>query len=69
MMFFWHHNKKAALEMIERSVLCEELVPAYQNRGGKGLFVNYFKREDAIRWALSTGLFPDFPLSLADLPP
>lgn len=69
MMFFWQHNKEATLEMIERSVRCKELVPAYQNRGVKGLFVNYFKREDAIRWALSTGLFPEFPFSLADLPP
>ncbi len=69
MMFFWHHNKDSTLEMIERSVRCRELVPAYQSRGVKSLFVKYFKREDAIRWALSTGLFPEFPFSLADLPP
>jgi hypothetical protein len=68
MMFYWHHNKAATLEMIERSVRCKELVPAYQSRGGTKIFVTYFKREDAIRWAVFTGLFPNFPFTVESLP-
>jgi len=68
MVFFWHHNKAATLEMIGRSVRCKELVPAYQSRGVTRVFENYFKREDAIRWAVSTGLFPNFPFTVESLP-
>lgn len=60
-MFFWQQNLAAAREIIQRAVDCKELVAEYQKRGGNGRYTHYFKRQDAVRWALASGVFPNFP--------
>lgn len=62
-----------ALEIIRRSVAVNELSSIYRRAtffdAKTDLSGRFFKPDDAVRWALSTGLFPKFPFSLADLPP
>ena len=62
-----------ALEIIRRAVAVNELPSVYRRAtffdAETDISGRFFKPDDAVRWALSTELFPQFPFSLADLPP
>ena len=62
-----------ALEIIRRAVAVNELPSVYRRAtffdAETDISGRFFKPDDAVRWALSTELFPQFPFSLADRPP